>query len=96
MLADIYSLPGPIGWVFQNQGGIMGNIVASMLWAGPPFLAGAVWGKRRARASDEHRERVEVHHAWMAEHLARHLEAQGVPVDPHPVDGVLSRLDVQR
>lgn len=72
--------PFPWGYGYRN---ILGNVLASVVWAGPPFLAGVLWGKRRARRADEHRK-------WMAEHLANiHRATTGEDPAEHPEHGAL-------
>lgn len=73
----------PWGWLYRN---VLGNIVASIMWAGPPFVLGAWWGNRRAHKSDEHRE-------WTARALAQLHDAttpESVQLAPHPHHGQLS------
>lgn len=80
MLAvDAAHWPQPWNWVYSN---VFGNVVASVIWAGPPFLAGAVYGKRRVAKSDAHAR-------WMATHLAKVHAAVGGTPDPHPEHGRL-------
>lgn len=77
---DAAHWPQPFGWTYLN---VFGNVVASVVWAGPPFLAGAVYGKRRAAKTDAHSH-------WMATHMARvHAVAVGPP-DEHPQHGSLT------
>jgi hypothetical protein len=72
---DAYRWGWPWGWAAQT---VWPNIVASVIWAGPPFLLGALWGQRRARRAD-------AHNTWVTAHLARiHHTVTGRPADPHP------------
>ncbi len=77
---DSYHWWGPLGWLMKN---CPGNIAASVLWAGPPFMAGIVIGKRRAAKTDAHA-------LWTAQHLAEvNAAVTGTPAAPHPHLGQL-------
>lgn len=66
---------GPLGWLYRNT---PGNIAASIIWAGPPFVAGAVYGKRRAVKTD-------AHNLWMAQtQAAQHRQITGEDPPQHP------------
>jgi hypothetical protein len=65
----------PFGYAYRN---LLGNVLASVLWAGPPFVAGVLIGKRRAQRTDAHNE-------WMARHVAEvNAQVTGSPAAPHP------------
>ena len=71
---------GPAGWLYRNT---PGNIAASVIWAGPPFVAGTLYGKHRA-------EKVDAHNKWLAQHVAEvNAVVTGTPAAPHPEHGQL-------
>jgi hypothetical protein len=59
------------------------------------LIAVAVWPparravRRFVTAREQEAERLAAHNKWMATHLARQLDAQGIRVDPHPEHGDL-------
>ncbi len=78
---NAYAWPWPLGYFAQS---VWPNIIASVLWAGPPFVAGTVYGKHRAAKKD-------AHDRWTAETLAKvHLAATGNPPADHPEHGALT------
>ncbi len=77
---DSYHWWGPLGWLAKNT---PGNIAASVIWAGPPFMAGVVVGKRRLAKAD-------AHNRWVAQHVAEvNAAVTGTPAAPHPHLGQL-------
>lgn len=82
---------GTVRWLYVNT---TGNIAAGFLQVGLGAVVGAVLWPRVKRSAHQFVDRklkpIHEHNEWQARQLARHLAAQGTPVDDHPVHGRLT------
>jgi hypothetical protein len=92
-----YQWPGPFGWVARaTPGNLVAGILQTIIYAA---IAALIWPSarkaihrfidRKLAPFHEHFRKQAAHSKWMAVHLARSLDAQGIKVDRHPEHGDL-------